>query len=129
MHWAPAIAGAFLFIVQTCFLRHLHNKKVQSWEEVIKKPKKEKFLKGLSVKQDLQATKKSQALSLLLKKKVDKLAGLISVWVSFSSFFNLSTFRLFAVRGLTVLFSILRSPAKYIVSCHAGGSGGPARIQ
>jgi len=43
--------------------------KKQSWEEVIKKPRREKSLKGLSEKQDQQAIKKLLVTNLPQRKK------------------------------------------------------------
>jgi hypothetical protein len=70
----PTIGG--LFFVRRpdaggYFFTTFAQQKIQSWEEVIKKPKKERFLKDLSVKQDQQAKKRQQAISRLRRKKVN----------------------------------------------------------
>jgi hypothetical protein len=62
------LAGGYFF---TTFAKQ----KIQLWEEVIKKPRKVKYSKGLLEKQDLPVKRKLQVTNLRLKRKAKQLSG------------------------------------------------------
>jgi hypothetical protein len=62
-------------IVGGYFFTTFAKQKIQLWEEVIKKPRKVKYSKGLLEKQDLPVKRKLQVTNLRLKRKAKQLAG------------------------------------------------------